>query len=350
MVAITAVRKTNADRYRSLSFVAVFVGGTQGIGRYAVEALADLYSAQPETSLRVYVLGRRKSSADKVLQSCRERCPQGEFTFVQVENLALIEDVDATTTKICQFEKQRVNPRIDLLVQTQAQILFGARKDTKEGLDQMMSLLYYSRIRFAARLMPLLEASAYGARVVSVDAAGMEQNLFRDDLSLRNSTHYSYLNVKSHAAYMTTMAFEHLASHHDSVAFIYMSPGVVFGPSYRDPSLPWWFKTCLALTEPLLRWTVAIPPEDSGHRTLFLTGPAFASTGLINASTRLAKGTNGSIGSGCYAVGSSCDLIAEKKHRMLYPRLRNEGFQQDVWAHTMKAFDHIEAGQRFDSW
>ncbi|KAF2159920.1 hypothetical protein M409DRAFT_29529 [Zasmidium cellare ATCC 36951] len=347
MVAIEAIRKTNADNFTNRPFVAVFVGGTQGIGRYAVEAFAGLYSTQPETSLRVYVVGRRKSSADEVLNSCRARCPHGEFTFVQAANLALIEDVDAVTTTISQLENEKPHPRIDLLVQTQAQILFGARKETKEGLDQLLSLVYYSRIRFIARLLPLLEASTHGARVISIDAAGMEANLFREDLSLRAPSHYSYRNVKSHGAYMTTMAFEHLASQHESVAFVYMSPGMVFGPSYRDPTLPWWFKMCLGVLELLLRWWVAIPPEESGQRTLFLAGRAFPPAGSKNNSVQRAKGTDGATGSGCYAVGSSCDVVEEKKHGALYPKLRNEGFQQEVWAHTMKAFEDIEVGQRF---
>ena len=348
MVAINDVRQINAEYYKSRPLVAVFVGGTQGIGRYAVEALANLYSAQPETPLRVYILGRNKSSADQVLESCREQCPHGEFIFIQADNLALIQHVDTTSAKIARLERERENPRIDLLVQTQAQILFGSRKDTGEGLDQMMSLLYYSRIRFILQLMPLLEASSSpdGAHIVSIDAAGMVGKLFRNDLSLLDPSHYSYINVKSHAAYMTTMAFEQLASQHDRLAFIYMSPGAVFGPSHRDPSLPWWFRVAMSIAEPLLRWTFATPPEESGSRTLFLATPEFASARSNHANSGLAKGTNGSSGSGVYAVGYRCDPVAQKSDTTLYPKLRDEGFSEEVWMHTMEAFHHIEKAGR----
>jgi hypothetical protein len=250
-----------------------------------------------------------------------------------------------------QQERERDNPRIDLLVQTQAQILFGPRKDTGEGLDQMMSLVYYSRIRFILQLMPLLEVSNSpdGAHIVSIDAAGTVGKLFRNDLSLLDPSHYSYINVKSHAAYMTTMAFEQLASQHTRLAFVYMYPGMVFGPAYRDPSLPWWFKALRSVAEPLLRTTFATLPEESGSRTLFLATPAFASARSNHANSGLAKGTNGSSGSGCYAVGSHCDPIAQKSDTTLYPKLRDEGFSEEVWMHTMEVFHHIEKAGRITS-
>lgn len=351
MVAISDVRKTNAEYYKGRPLVAVFVGGTQGIGRYAAEALADIYSTQPDTPLRVYILGRNKSSADEVLESCRRKCTHGEFTFVQAENLALMHDVDATSAEIVRLERQKEDPRIDLLVQTQAQILFGSRKDTGEGLDQMMSLVYYSRIRFVLQLMPLLEASSSpsGAHIVSIDAAGMAGNLFRDDLSLLDPNHYSYVNVKSHAAYMTTMAFEKLASQHGSLAFVYMYPGAVFGPAHRDQSLPWWFRVAMRIAEPLLTWTLATPPEESGSRTLFFATSAFAPAGSSHAKSNIAKGTDGASGSGCYAVGSRCDIIAKKSDSALYPKLRNEGFLDEVWTHTTETFDQIEKTGRMNA-
>jgi NAD(P)-dependent dehydrogenase (short-subunit alcohol dehydrogenase family) len=343
MVAIHEIRQTNADYYKGRPLVAVFVGGTQGIGRYAVEALAALYSRQPETALRVYILGRNKQSADQVLESCHKQYPRGEFIFVQANNLALISDVDATSEEIMRLERERANenPRIDLLVQTQAQILFGPRKDTGEGLDQMMSLVYYSRIRFIMQLMPLLEASD-GAHIISIDAAGMAGKLFRDDLSLREPNHYSYVNVKSHAAYMTTVAFEQLASQHGGLALVYMYPGAVFGPSHRDPSLPWWFRAAMFIAEPLLRWTLATPPDESGARTLFLATSAFAPAGSHADIGKLARGSNGFPGSGSYAVGYQCDPVATGAEGALYPKLRDERFAEEVWHHTMETFHDIE--------
>ncbi|KAF2485947.1 hypothetical protein BDY17DRAFT_320783 [Neohortaea acidophila] len=347
MVDIHKVRRSNTEYFPNLPFVAVFVGGTQGIGRYAVEELAKLYS-QP--ILRVYILGRNKTSADEVLASCRRLCPHGKFTFVQARNLALLEDVDATCAEIIRLERQEDHPRIDLLVQTQAQIHFGARRDTPEGLDQQLSLLYYSRIRFITQLMQLLEASTVpsGARVVSIDAAGAESILLRDDLSLRDPQHYSIMNAKSHAAYMTTMAFEHLASQHRRVGLVYMYPGLVFGPAHYDPQLPWWFKAGRMLLEPLLRWSFATPSADSGARTLFLASACFASA-QNSSSGELAPGTDGSIGSGCYAVGRLNENLATDKYTRKYATLRDEELMDLVWKHTTDAFDTISGGNRFDS-
>lgn len=152
MVDIHNVRRSNTEYFPNLPFVAVFVGGTQGIGRYAVEELAKLYS-QP--ILRVYILGRNKTSADEVLASCRRLCPHGKFTFVQARNLALLEDVDATCAEIIRLEQQEDHPRIDLLVQTQANPLWSSAGHARRpGSASVAPLLLPNPIRHPAHAAP----------------------------------------------------------------------------------------------------------------------------------------------------------------------------------------------------
>ena len=210
-----------------------------------------------------------------------------------------------------------------------------------------MSLIYYSRIRFIIKLMPLLLAGPQSAHVVSVYAAGLEAKLFRDDLSLRNPQHYSQINVRSHNAYMTTMAFEHLAKQYQQLSFVHVFPGIVVTPSYTDPGFPLWFKLLWRLLGPLVRRFQAISAEDSGSRTLFLGTSRFAPLQGPDSAKKtagVAKGTNGTLGSGAYAVGADSETVTSKAD---LATLRREDFEGIVWEHTMKVFNDIEAGRVF---
>ena len=210
-----------------------------------------------------------------------------------------------------------------------------------------MSLIYYSRIRFIIKLMPLLLAAPQSAHVVSVYAAGLEAKLFREDLSLRNPKHYSQINVRSHNAYMTTMAFEHLAKQYQQLSFVHVFPGIVVTPSYTDPGFPLWFKLLWRLFGPLVRRFQAISEQDSGSRTCFLGTSRFASQQGPNSPTKtagVAKGTNGTVGSGAYAVGADSETVTSKAD---LATLRKEGFEGVIWEHTMKVFNDIEAGRVF---
>ena len=210
-----------------------------------------------------------------------------------------------------------------------------------------MSLIYYSRIRFIIKLMPLLLAAPQPAHVVSVYAGGLEAKLFEDDLSLRNPKHFNEINVRSHNAHLTTMAFEHLAKQHEKVSFVHVFPGIVITPSYSDSGFPLWFKIIWCIVGPIVRLTQAIPHEDAGSRMLFYKTPQFAarseaaSTGM---SVEIVEGTDRARGSGAYAVNAKSDVATTKAD---YAALRKKGFEDRVWKHTMRAFDVIESGHVF---
>ena len=222
--------------------------------------------------------------------------------------------------------------------------------ETKEGLDRTMSLIYYSRIRFIVKLMPLLLAAPDSAHVVTVYAAGLEGKLFRGDLSLRDPKHYGQINVRSHNTHMTTMAFEHLAKQHQQLSLVHVFPGVVITPSYTDPTFPLWFKILWRLLGPFVKRFQAISPQESGSRTLTLGTSRFPARQATNSGpyagkgAEIAKGTDGSFASGAYAVGSESEIVAGKAD---YGKLRKEGFENTVWDHTMKAFSDIETGRVF---
>jgi len=206
-----------------------------------------------------------------------------------------------------------------------------------------MSLLYYSRIRFTTDLLPLLQADNKTANVISVYGAGLESKLFRDDLSLRY--HYSFANARSHIVHMTTMAFERLSRENPNLILVHAYPGLVVTPAYSDPSLPLWFRAVWGFAGPLVRAVLSISPEEAAKRMLFLASARFAplNTGRANHSG-VAVGTNGSVGSGCYAVGEDSDTAKLTKG---YNGSRHDGFEKVVWDHTQAAFACISSGEQF---
>src|ERR1700742_1329233 len=80
MVAVERVKESNAAIPSALppGLVAVFTGGTNGIGEATLRLFAKL-AVRP----RVYIIGRSQSSAENIIADCRVLNPDGEFTFIQ---------------------------------------------------------------------------------------------------------------------------------------------------------------------------------------------------------------------------------------------------------------------------
>jgi NAD(P)-dependent dehydrogenase (short-subunit alcohol dehydrogenase family) len=127
MVNLRDVETTNATLAQSRPLVAVFVGGTNGIGEQTLRALANAHGKSGK-SLRIYCVGRKQDAAEKIFDDCRRRCPNGDFRFVKAVNLTLISDVDQCCEEIISLERQGGlgggSPRIDLLCQSQGFVRF----------------------------------------------------------------------------------------------------------------------------------------------------------------------------------------------------------------------------------
>lgn len=226
-----------------------------------------------------------------------------------------------------------------------------------------MSLLYYSRMRFTVQLLPLLLASPLptGAHVISVYAAGKEDKLFPQDLSLRDAGHYSFTNCRSHVTYMTTLFMEQLAERYPGkLSLVHLFPGLVVTDAFASGlvRMPLWVKVAWRLLAPFAK-LFSVPPRECGERVVFLATeryPARESTkagkgggGTAASTTKgdvgIAVGTDGKRGTGAYAINWNGETIPTEK---TYKKIREEGtLAGKVWDHTMKAFEEIEAGKVF---
>ena len=131
MVKLEVVRAHNAALVKSQPLIAVFPGGTSGIGDYAIRALANTHSKEGK-GLRLYIAGRNQGAAEKTIAECQAVCPSGQFRFVKAKDLSLLEDVDRVCDEIMKAEEREVNQtggkaRIDMLVMTQGVVQFSDR-------------------------------------------------------------------------------------------------------------------------------------------------------------------------------------------------------------------------------
>jgi NADP-dependent 3-hydroxy acid dehydrogenase YdfG len=101
MVALDIVKASNATLPKELlpDLVAVFVGGTSGIGEITLKLLAKQV-IRP----KIYIVGRSAEAAARIIAECRTLNPDGEYIFIQ-KSLNLLGDADALADDIKGREK-----------------------------------------------------------------------------------------------------------------------------------------------------------------------------------------------------------------------------------------------------
>ncbi|KAI5867262.1 hypothetical protein GGS23DRAFT_612382 [Durotheca rogersii] len=255
--------------------VAVFVGGTSGIGKLTIRALVATGA-----SVRIYLVGRPSAGerARAFIRELRAANPRAEVVWTEAE-VALLGEVG----RVCEAIRA-AESRVDLLFLSAGYAPLGAaRAETAERVEVAQSLEYYSRVLFALRLLPLLRAAA-APRVVSVLAGGLERRaaVDLDDLDLRRPGRFGGVRAQPQYAAMNTVALDKLAADNPGVTFVHSWPGWVDTGNVRrgsDPNSLWAWFVWLVL-EPLIR-LLAISDDESGQRHLFQsTSAAFGGRGV----------------------------------------------------------------------
>lgn len=304
--------------------VAVFVGGTSGIGKFTVRALVATGA-----SMRIYLVGR-KSSEERMhafIQELHAINSKAELIWTEGE-VALL----AETKRVCEAIKSKES-RVDLLFLTAGYAPFGTRRETAEGLEIAQSLEYYSRMLFILHLLPLL-GQAEAPKIVSVLGGGLERATIElDDLDLKKPGNFGGIKAQTQYAAMNTTTLEKLANDNPNVTFIHSWPGWVNTGNVRrgsDPNSIWaWF--VWLILEPLIG-LFAFSDEESGQRHLFQsTSAAFGGRGVpwkgkpgINS---LEKPTDG-----LFLVNLKCECTPNAK---VMPFLREKALGK-IWDHTQE--------------
>lgn len=93
--------------------VAVFVGGTSGIGEYTLKAFVK-YAVSPQ----VYLVGRSQVSADRIIKECTQLNRGAKFEFIKAD-ISLLKNVD----EVCNQLKSKES-KINILFETQGTMAF----------------------------------------------------------------------------------------------------------------------------------------------------------------------------------------------------------------------------------
>ncbi|KAH8664546.1 hypothetical protein BX600DRAFT_437087 [Xylariales sp. PMI_506] len=344
MVNVKQVREANEElKPLRAGLTAVVVGGTNGIGRGFVTALA----AQTEKP-KIYVVGRTSTSLDGLVAELKGLNAAGTYIPIVSGDLTLLANVDKASAQI--VEREQAEPseggaRVDLLYMSQGFLTLAGRNESPEGLDRVTSIRHYGRALLALNLLPLLRASAdlglHHPRVISVLAAGREGPVIPEDLGLRAPGNYSFVNANNAAGTYLTLSMEALRREEPRVAFVHAFPGLVRSNLF---STEHWGAVAKFFINWILLPTVGrlffISTDEAGERFLYLasTPKITAAADSDDAKSGALLGSDGVKGGGAYAIDEKQEAVVNDK--ILKP-LRENGMDIKIWEHTKEEIERV---------
>ncbi|KAK4244099.1 hypothetical protein C7999DRAFT_17621 [Corynascus novoguineensis] len=391
MVTLEQMRSSNARIPDCLppGVVAVFAGGTSGIGEATMKQFAK-YAVEP----RIYFIGRSERAAVRITDELVTINPKGQYHFIQAD-LSLLHNVD----EVC-YEIKRHESLINLLFLTPGTMVTG--KETPEHLYYPTAVTYYARVRLIVNLLPLLQKAPSLRRVVSVFGGTKEGPVTVGDLQGRSlalpprssvappkgshsngnnpdskTTSAHLLHLRAHTSSMMTLALESLALEAPDVSFVHSSPGWVrthLGREVRAASAAAAGSLVKVVLSKVVGPMVAVPLAEAGERQLFLatsarfpparlggrrgsgnssgsaesggsteSGVAGGTEGVglrEGDGVAVARGSDARIGSGVYSVNFDGEPQGVKAQETVR-RLREEDLVRRLWLHTVGEFVRV---------
>ncbi|KAI0769759.1 hypothetical protein BD413DRAFT_556645 [Trametes elegans] len=258
MPSLAVVRAANAAFSPAYFPVAIFVGGTAGIGR----ATAEAFARYTKGNAHIIIIGRNKAAAESVIATFpKPTAPEAKHEFVPCD-VSLMRNVQATTSALL----ARL-PKLNFLVLSPGLFHFRGREDTEEGIDRRLGLHYYTRWKFIYDLLPLLRKAkdaGEDAKVMSVLAPGSGRPIDLDDLGLKKN--YSFPKAGVASPTYTDLAMEAFAEQNPGISFVHIHPGVV-RTQLLQISHPY-----LRVLNPLfyaLLYPITSAPEDCAEHMLY---------------------------------------------------------------------------------
>ncbi|TAQ88726.1 hypothetical protein B7494_g2945 [Chlorociboria aeruginascens] len=328
MVTLSAVQSSNSRISSTLpaNLVAVFIGGTSGIGEISVKKFAK-YTIKP----RVYIVGRSQEAADRIIAECRALNSGGEYIFMKAD-VSLIRGVDDLCEKIKAKEKT-----INLLMLAAAVVSLD-RSKTSEGLHLLAALTYYCRIRTIINVLPLLNKATDLRRVIIVGGGSNEGQIDPTDFP---ALRVPLRAIRGHLITLITLGLESVAKDNPDISFIHDYPG------YVKTNL---FARMRSWTGYLMRafvWLIGsfteVPIEECGERHVFLATSARYPAANGTSGVPLVGGievAESTAGAGIYSIGWDCESASPAVMNLL-ANYRKDGMVEKLWKHTESEFKRI---------
>ncbi|KAI1329916.1 hypothetical protein F5Y16DRAFT_59708 [Xylariaceae sp. FL0255] len=328
MVSLNAVRASNNRVETDLisDLVAVFAGGSRGIGESAMKQFAKKASKP-----RIYVVGRTQVTGDRTLAELHQLNPEGKYVFLRYD-MSLLRNIDELSRDLRSRE-----PTINLLF-----ITFGTlvrETMTEENLHYWAAISYYNRMRLVVNLIPQIQKASSLRRVQLVMAGRHEGPIVTDNFAGHKM---SFQTMKKHLSSMTTVGLEAIQKRAPEVTFIHSYPGFV-GTDLLSETNPSLFNKLLFK---LMGVTIGGPIEKSGEYHLYLATsarfpPADGNKGAegvpLGAGIAVAKASDGKKGGGVYNVNYDGENAGQKALDAL-ALLRKDGTAAKTWKHTEDEF------------
>jgi NAD(P)-dependent dehydrogenase (short-subunit alcohol dehydrogenase family) len=323
MVGIEIIKASNAKVASLPSFVALFIGATQGIGEATLQHLTQ----NAPSSSRIYTVARPSSLAkhQEDIAALRKQNPSGTYEVIEAD-VSLISEVDKIVAAI-----KKKETKLDLLVLSAGFLAFDGLKPTSEGLDPAMVTGYFSRLRSIQQLIPLLNA-APAPRILSILAAGREAPLKEDDFALQAPGNWSTWQSAIHGTTMGTLSMERFARQNPGLSIVHWYPGPVDTAALARAKAS-------GMVNPSADETLS--KDESGARGLFYaTSDRYAvKPGLVPAlgGVEAAKKSGGGI--------FQLDPLGEyTDSEAVLSELRGRGVDETIWKFTEGIFAKATSG------
>ncbi|KZO91589.1 NAD(P)-binding protein [Calocera viscosa TUFC12733] len=217
MPTLQAVRASNATFRPPFRPVALFVGGTSGVGQGTAEGFARYTNG----NAHIILCGRNKEAAEKIIATFPKN-EQSQYEFVQCDATLM-----SNIAKVSADLRQRL-PKLNYLVLSQGIMTMQGRTETSEGIDRKLALHLYGRWKFVFELMPLLEKAKEAgeeARVMTILSAGGNAKIDWDDLDLKKG--YGLAAAANHATTGNDIMVDEMARRYPNLSFTHIYPGGV---------------------------------------------------------------------------------------------------------------------------